>query len=109
LTVRITFQKAWQAGAKVPSRKRKARELDSADEVDDLTTSTLATHRTSCLAALGSLSEDLFVLRERVARCLPGYAAVEGAEVKRRKVTDDEDQDLYWKACADDSLTMLDS
>ncbi|KAJ9117955.1 hypothetical protein QFC20_000236 [Naganishia adeliensis] len=108
LTVRITFQKAWVAGAKVPSRKRKARELDSSDETDDLTTSTLATHRTSCLAALGSLSEDLFVLRERVARCLPGYTA-EGGEVKRRKVTDDEDQDVYWKACAVDSLAMLDS
>lgn len=83
-------------------------DADETDASDDLTTSTLAPHRTSCLAALGSLSEDLFVLRDRVARCLPGYTG-DGAGAKRRKVYDDEDQGVYWRACADDSLAMLDS
>ena len=140
LTVRITFQKAWHAGARVPSAKRKASTVSSpvarspilrghlisrtpvppppqmqsdeseADVAEDLTTSTLAPHRTACLDAFGALSEDLFTLREQVARRLPGYTAgEEGSATKRRRVAGQTGEAAYWRASADDSLTMVDS
>jgi hypothetical protein len=77
------------------------------DEAEDLTTSALAPKRSACLESLASLSEELFVLRDRVAACLPGYTAAEA--VKRRKVAHEGGDTGYWKSSADDSLTMLDS
>lgn len=84
---------------------------------------TLADNRAQMLRRLHSLSEDLFSVRERIGRALPGMSALdvgaEGEEWKRRKfdndVEEEEEMDdvigyqTYWKSCADDSLGLLDS
>lgn len=85
---------------------------------------TLADNRAQMLRRLHSLSEDLFSVRERIGRALPGMSALdvgaEGRERKRRKFDNDGEEEeeemddvigyqTYWKSCADDSLGLLDS
>ncbi|KAJ9103961.1 hypothetical protein QFC21_002424 [Naganishia friedmannii] len=134
VAVRISFAKAWQAGSKVPllqpqSRAGK-RSIDDVDaETDEPTgpaealeamNATLADNRAQMLRSLHSLSEDLFSVRERIGRALPGMIdAASGRERKRRKFdeeeVDEEERDdvigyqTYWKSCADDSFGLLDS
>lgn len=84
---------------------------------------TLADNRAQMLRRLHSLSEDLFSVRERIGRALPGISDVGGRgagerERKRRKFDEDVEEEekddvigyeTYWKSCADDSFALLDS
>ncbi|KAJ9123614.1 hypothetical protein QFC24_003830 [Naganishia onofrii] len=141
VAVRISFAKAWQAGSKVPvippppqtrAGKRNIDDVDSDSEEEaasglaealDAMNATLADNRAQMLRRLHSLSEDLFSVRERIGRALPGMSDVGGRgagerERKRRKFDEDVEEEekddvigyeTYWKSCADDSFALLDS
>lgn len=94
LTLRITFQKALPASFKVPG--------DAADIADP--EGEVATKRAETLASLASLNEKLFALREAIT--LPG---TEAPATKRRRTSDEADEEGYWAESAADSFALVDA